>query len=149
MYNCWYRNYLFFAPFIENNWLFKLKDLNVLHLSPRNQLLHFKTFYYITIVGCVGAAVAGGVQPSFAIIFSEFLKIFSQISTQEEKQKSVNLLAGLFAVIGVISFVAYILTVCNFIYYFLISYGIFYFWINDHYVIKTKNLLKLVESLYR
>ena len=59
----------------------------------------------------MGAAVAGGVQPSFAIIFSDFLEIFSQISPQEEKQKSINLLAGLFVVIGVISFVAYIVTV--------------------------------------
>jgi len=55
------------------------------------------------IAGCLGAAVNGGIQPCFSILFSELLKVFQQPVIN---QNDINLYSGLFVAIGVCAFIA-------------------------------------------
>uniref|UniRef100_S4RP00 ATP binding cassette subfamily B member 11 n=1 Tax=Petromyzon marinus TaxID=7757 RepID=S4RP00_PETMA len=60
------------------------------------------------VFGAVGAAINGGIQPVFAILFSEILGTFT-LPTEEEQRNMINLTCLLFVLIGIVSFVTYFL----------------------------------------
>ncbi|TGZ59833.1 hypothetical protein CRM22_008840 [Opisthorchis felineus] len=65
----------------------------------RPELLHI-------VLGCICCVIAGGVQPAFAILYSQLFDIFRQISLGQVDQDLVNLIVGMMALIGFISFFA-------------------------------------------
>uniref|UniRef100_H2ZR87 Uncharacterized protein n=1 Tax=Ciona savignyi TaxID=51511 RepID=H2ZR87_CIOSA len=68
--------------------------------------------FYI-IVGCIAAAVNGGIQPCFAILFSEILGVFA-LTDPVEQTNRVTLYSLLFVAIGVAAFIANILQASSF-----------------------------------
>lgn len=60
------------------------------------------------VFGAMGAAINGGIQPVFAILFSEILGTFT-LPTEEEQRNMINLTCLLFVLIGIVSFVTYFL----------------------------------------
>jgi len=67
-------------------------------------------FYFV--VGCIGAAVNGGIQPCFAILFSEILGVFSLVD-QEKQRNQIALFSGLFVAMGGAAFFGNIIQVSN------------------------------------
>ncbi|XP_076869034.1 ATP-dependent translocase ABCB1 isoform X2 [Brachyhypopomus gauderio] len=57
------------------------------------------------VVGVFCATINGGLQPAFAVIFSKIIAVFAEID-EDIKRERANLFSLLFAVIGVISFIA-------------------------------------------
>merc|ERR1712136_659796 len=56
------------------------------------------------IVGCCACAVTGGIQPAFAILFSNVISVFS-LPEGPEQQNRVNAYAGLFVALGAIQLI--------------------------------------------
>ncbi|KAG5451955.1 Multidrug resistance protein 1 [Clonorchis sinensis] len=65
----------------------------------RPELLHI-------ILGCICCVIAGGVQPAFAILYSQLYDIFRQISLGQSDQNLINLIVGMMALLGFIAFLA-------------------------------------------
>ncbi|XP_060756248.1 ATP-binding cassette, sub-family B (MDR/TAP), member 4 [Neoarius graeffei] len=57
------------------------------------------------VVGIFCAIINGGLQPAFAVIFSKIIAAFAEIDIDVKREKA-NLFSLLFAIIGVISFIA-------------------------------------------
>ena len=68
-------------------------------------------FNFYILAGCIGAAVNGGIQPCFAILFSEILNVFSLVNIEVQRQQ-IELYAGLFVAMGAAAFLANIIQVC-------------------------------------
>ena len=66
---------------------------------------------YFFTVGCVAAAVNGGVQPVFAILFSEIIGVFADPRYTDAQRNDIVLYSLLFVAIGGASFVANIIQV--------------------------------------
>ncbi|XP_060717198.1 ATP-binding cassette, sub-family B (MDR/TAP), member 4 [Tachysurus vachellii] len=66
--------------------------------------LNKKEWPYI-VVGLICAVINGGLQPAFAVIFSKIIAVFAEVD-ENVKRERANLFSLLFAVIGVVSFVA-------------------------------------------
>ena len=60
------------------------------------------------IVGTLGAIVSGMGFPLFSIVFSAILNIFAKIDKPQELRRDANLLSGMFFVIAVTTFVAFL-----------------------------------------
>ena len=63
-----------------------------------------------TSAGCIGAAVNGGLQPCFAIIFSEIIGVFA-LTDEKEREYQIMIYSLLFCAIGVLAFLANIVQV--------------------------------------
>lgn len=61
-------------------------------------------------MGCIGAAANGGIQPCFAILFSEIINVFS-LPDLDQQRRQISLFAGLFVAMGAVTFIANILQV--------------------------------------
>lgn len=61
-----------------------------------------KTEWPYIVIGCFAALISGGVQPAFAIIFSEILGVFS-MQSMNEQEKRANMFSGLFVAIGAVA----------------------------------------------
>nr|XP_018672478.2 multidrug resistance protein 1A-like isoform X1 [Ciona intestinalis] len=68
--------------------------------------------FYI-VLGCIAAAVNGGIQPCFAILFSEIIGVFG-LSDRQEQESLITLYSLLFVAIGVAALVANILQASSF-----------------------------------
>ncbi|XP_072329676.1 bile salt export pump-like isoform X1 [Scyliorhinus torazame] len=55
------------------------------------------------LLGSLGAAVNGGVNPVYALLFSQILGTFS-IQNEEEKRNQINSICLFFAIVGMVSF---------------------------------------------
>ncbi|KAL7835875.1 hypothetical protein SRHO_G00282220 [Serrasalmus rhombeus] len=64
-----------------------------------------KTEWPYMVVGVFCAIINGGIQPAFAVIFSKMVAVFTEEDANIVRERS-NLFSLLFAVIGVISFIA-------------------------------------------
>ena len=62
--------------------------------------------YFHFAVGCLAAAVNGGIQPVFAILFSEILGVFSGNQDPATQEADVRLYSLLFVAIGGAAFLA-------------------------------------------
>ncbi|XP_071951635.1 ATP-dependent translocase ABCB1-like [Antedon mediterranea] len=60
--------------------------------------------YHWIVIGCIAAAINGASQPAFAIIFSRILEAFS--FPDDELKRRSRIYCGMFALIGVVLFVA-------------------------------------------
>uniref|UniRef100_H2ZR91 Bile salt export pump n=1 Tax=Ciona savignyi TaxID=51511 RepID=H2ZR91_CIOSA len=67
----------------------------------------------VKLIGCIAAAVNGGIQPCFAILFSEILGVFA-LTDPVEQTNRVTLYSLLFVAIGVAAFIANILQASSF-----------------------------------
>ncbi|KER29540.1 hypothetical protein T265_13344, partial [Opisthorchis viverrini] len=65
----------------------------------RPELLHI-------ILGCICCVISGGVQPAFAILYSQLFDIFRQISLGQGNQDLINIIVGMMALLGFIAFLA-------------------------------------------
>ncbi|CAD5117246.1 DgyrCDS6041 [Dimorphilus gyrociliatus] len=72
-----------------------------------------RTEWPFIVTGCLGALISGGVQPAFAIIFSEILGVFS-ITDLKEQEKEANKFSGLFVAIGAVAGLAMFLQSASF-----------------------------------
>ena len=66
---------------------------------------------FIVSVGCIAAAVNGGIQPIFAILFSEIIGVFADPRYTQQQRDDVVLYSLLFVAIGVAAFLANIIQV--------------------------------------
>ncbi|CAK8684913.1 unnamed protein product [Clavelina lepadiformis] len=66
------------------------------------------------IIGCFAAAVNGGIQPVFAILFSEILGVFSGNEGDAVKQDQVILYSLLFVAMGAAAFLANVVQMSTF-----------------------------------
>ncbi|XP_076808833.1 ATP-dependent translocase ABCB1-like [Clavelina lepadiformis] len=66
-----------------------------------------KSEKWFILLGCLAAAVNGGIQPIFAILFSEILAVFSE-TNESTKQARITLYALLFVAVGAATFLAYL-----------------------------------------
>ncbi|XP_048195905.1 ATP-dependent translocase ABCB1-like isoform X2 [Perognathus longimembris pacificus] len=57
------------------------------------------------VVGVLCAIINGGLQPTFAVIFSRIIGVFTRNDDPETKRQNSNLFSLLFLVIGIISFI--------------------------------------------
>ncbi|KAA3682424.1 ATP-binding cassette, subfamily B (MDR/TAP), member 1 [Paragonimus westermani] len=76
--------------------------------SPIKRLLKINRpeLKYI-VLGCISAVIAGAVQPSFAILYSEVYSIFPLIlSNPSEADKKTSLICGMMALLGFIRFLS-------------------------------------------
>uniref|UniRef100_H2ZR94 Bile salt export pump n=1 Tax=Ciona savignyi TaxID=51511 RepID=H2ZR94_CIOSA len=94
-----------FRKFIFGKW-------NIFEISKKEEMLFFFSFAAFC-VGCIAAAVNGGIQPCFAILFSEILGVFA-LTDPVEQTNRVTLYSLLFVAIGVAAFIANILQVRTF-----------------------------------
>uniref|UniRef100_A0A4W4EAF4 ATP-binding cassette, sub-family B (MDR/TAP), member 4 n=1 Tax=Electrophorus electricus TaxID=8005 RepID=A0A4W4EAF4_ELEEL len=78
----------------------KVPDVSFLTVLGLNK----KEWPYM-VVGVFCATINGGLQPAFAIIFSKIIAVFAEMD-EDIKRERANLFSLLFAVIGVISFIA-------------------------------------------
>ncbi|CAH8557298.1 unnamed protein product [Schistosoma intercalatum] len=53
-------------------------------------------------LGCIAASITGGLQPIFAILYSEIYTIFSLVQKPDEMQLRANLVTGIIALLGLI-----------------------------------------------
>ncbi|CAH8515808.1 unnamed protein product [Schistosoma turkestanicum] len=53
-------------------------------------------------LGCLAASITGGLQPIFAILYSEIYAIFSLVQAPNEMQMRANLVTGIIALMGLI-----------------------------------------------
>lgn len=53
------------------------------------------------VLGCFAALISGGIQPAFAIIFSEILGVFRK--PLDEQKRQANMFSGLFVAIGAVA----------------------------------------------
>ncbi|XP_018651783.1 putative multidrug resistance protein 1, 2, 3 (p glycoprotein 1, 2, 3) [Schistosoma mansoni] len=53
-------------------------------------------------LGCIAAFITGGLQPIFAILYSEIYAIFSLVQKPDEMQIRANLVTGIIALLGLI-----------------------------------------------
>ncbi|KAF7260037.1 hypothetical protein EG68_02390 [Paragonimus skrjabini miyazakii] len=76
--------------------------------SPIKRLLKINRpeLKYI-VLGCISAVIAGAVQPSFAILYSEVYSIFPLIlSNPSEADRKTSLICGMMALLGFIRFLS-------------------------------------------
>ncbi|XP_076808163.1 ATP-dependent translocase ABCB1-like [Clavelina lepadiformis] len=78
----------------------------------RIMALNKPELFYI-IVGCCGAAVNGGVQPCFAILFSEILNVFS-LNDEDLQRSQITLYSLLFVAMGLATLCASALQMYSF-----------------------------------
>ncbi|KAM5303115.1 ATP-dependent translocase ABCB1 isoform 2-T2 [Glossophaga mutica] len=61
------------------------------------------------VVGIFCAIINGGLQPTFSVVFSKIIGVFTRDVDPETRQYNSNLFSLLFLVIGIISFITYFL----------------------------------------
>ncbi|XP_012936337.1 ATP-dependent translocase ABCB1 isoform X2 [Aplysia californica] len=72
--------------------------------APFSRLLKMNApEWHFILLACFGSIINGGVQPAFAVIFSEILKVFSD--TPSEQERLIKIYALIFVGIGVVSLV--------------------------------------------
>ncbi|KAJ8314248.1 LOW QUALITY PROTEIN: hypothetical protein KUTeg_008809 [Tegillarca granosa] len=75
--------------------------------APLTRILSMNSPEWLWIlIGCVCALINGGMEPVFAIIFSEIIIVFAETDEVKQEQQ-VQLFAGVFVGIGILSFVTY------------------------------------------
>ncbi|KAH8871493.1 Multidrug resistance protein 1A [Schistosoma japonicum] len=52
--------------------------------------------------GCIAASITGGIQPIFALLYSEMYAVFSLAQTPDKMQSKANLVTGIIALLGLI-----------------------------------------------
>ncbi|KAK4470587.1 hypothetical protein MN116_006128 [Schistosoma mekongi] len=52
--------------------------------------------------GCIAASITGGIQPIFAVLYSEIYAVFSLAQTPDKMQSRANLVTGIIALLGLI-----------------------------------------------
>jgi len=68
----------------------------------------------VSAVGCFAAAVNGGIQPIFAILFSGIIEIYADPRFTQAQRDRVVLFSLLFVAIGVSALIANVIQVSNF-----------------------------------
>nr|XP_020843129.1 multidrug resistance protein 1 isoform X2 [Phascolarctos cinereus] len=68
-----------------------------------------KTEWPYFVVGTFCALVNGALQPSFAIIFSRIIGVFTQASDDKTRRRDSDLFSLLFLVLGIVSFITFFL----------------------------------------
>uniref|UniRef100_H2ZR93 Bile salt export pump n=1 Tax=Ciona savignyi TaxID=51511 RepID=H2ZR93_CIOSA len=97
-----------FRKFIFGKWnIFEISKKEEMRFNKNSDWPLFNEF------GCIAAAVNGGIQPCFAILFSEILGVFA-LTDPVEQTNRVTLYSLLFVAIGVAAFIANILQASSF-----------------------------------
>ncbi|XP_036614936.1 ATP-dependent translocase ABCB1-like isoform X2 [Trichosurus vulpecula] len=84
-------------------------DENVPPASFFRVLKMNKTEWPYFVVGSISAVINGALQPSFSIIFSRIIGVFTQANSDDKRRRDSDLFSLLFLILGFISFITYFL----------------------------------------
>ncbi|ESO02187.1 hypothetical protein HELRODRAFT_188615 [Helobdella robusta] len=84
-----------------HDFISKLPKKKEYKVSMMRVMAYNKKEWYLIVLGCIGGAINGGIQPSFAILFAKYLGVFDLRKDPSERDKGVLMFSLLFVALGV------------------------------------------------